>query len=60
MELFSGHSVVSDKYVQYLSKESDILFCSITPANLGQSLKPGTDLETAGPDVSKTASTCAI
>ena len=39
---------------------TSILFCSITPANLGQSLKPGTDLETAGPDVSKTASTCAI
>ena len=39
--------------VQYLSKESDILFCSITHANLGQILKPGTDLESAGPEVLK-------
>ena len=31
--------------IQYLSKESDILFCSITHANLGQFSKPGTDLE---------------
>ena len=36
-----------DIYIQYLSKESDILFCSITHANLGQILKPGTDLESA-------------
>ena len=27
----------------YLSKESDILFCLIAHANLGQLLKPGTD-----------------
>ena len=47
-------------YVQYLSKESDILFCSITHANLGQILKPGTDLETADPEVFKTPPTCAI
>ena len=47
-------------YIQYLSKESDILFCSITHANLGQILKPGTDLESAGPEVFKTPPTCAI
>ena len=48
------------KHVQYLSKESDILFCSITHANLGQILKPGTDLESADPEVFKTPPTCAI
>ena len=32
----------------------DILFGSITPTNLGQLSKPGTDLESAGPDVFKT------
>ena len=41
-------------------KELDILFCSITPTNLGQILKPGTDLESAGPDVFKTPPTCPI
>ena len=46
--------------VQYLSKESDILFCSITHANLRQLSKPGKDLESAGPDVFKTPPTCAI
>ena len=46
--------------IQYLSKESDILFCSITHANLGQILKPGTDLESADPEVFKTPPTCAI
>ena len=46
--------------IQYLSKESDILFCSITHANLGQILKPGTDLESAGPEVFKTPPTCPI
>ena len=40
--------------IQYLSKESDILFCSITHANLGQFSKPGTDLESTGPEVFKT------
>ena len=47
-------------HIQYLSKESDILFCSITHANRGQILKPGTDLESAGPEVFKTPPTCAI
>ena len=46
--------------VQYLSKESDILFCSITHANLGQFSKPVTDLESAGLEVFKTPPTCAI
>ena len=40
--------------IQYLSKESDILFCSITHANLGQLSKPGTVLESARPELSKT------
>ena len=31
-----------------------ILFCSFTPTNLGQFLKQGTDLKTAGPDIFKT------
>ena len=38
--------------IQYLSKEFDILFCSITPSNLGKFQKP--DLESVGPDVLKT------
>ena len=38
----------------------DILFCSITPTNLGQLSKPGTDLKSAGPDVFKTPPTCLI
>ena len=39
----------------------NILFCSITPTNLGQLSKPGTDLKTAGLDVFKTPPTsCAI
>ena len=46
--------------IQYLSKESDILFCSITHANLGQLSKPVTDLESAGLEVFKTPPTCAI
>ena len=40
--------------IQYLSKESDILFCSITPTNLGQLSKPGTVLKSAHPEDSKT------
>ena len=40
--------------IQYLSKESDILFCSITHANLGQLSKPGTVLKSACPEDSKT------
>ena len=43
----------------YLSKEFDILFCSITPTNLGQLSKPGVDLKSAGPDVFKTPPACA-
>ena len=46
--------------IQYLSKESDILFCSITHANLSQFSKPGTYLESAGLEVFKTPPTCAI
>ena len=30
------------------------MFCSITPTNLGQFSKPGTDLKSAGPEVFKT------
>ena len=41
-------------YIQYLSKESDILFCSITHTNLGQLSKPGTVLKSAHPEDSKT------
>ena len=52
--------IAASKYIQYLSKESDILFCSITHANLGQFLKLGTDLESAGTKVFKTPPTCAI
>ena len=40
--------------LQYLSKEFDILFCSIAPTNLGQSSKPGTALESACPEDYKT------
>ena len=40
--------------IQYWHKELDILFCSITPANLGQLSKPGTVLESARPEDSKT------
>ena len=36
------------------------LFCSITTTNFGLFSKPGTDLKSAGPDVSKTPPTCAI
>ena len=53
-------SILQFIVIQYLSKESDILFCSITHANLGQILKPGTDLESAGPEVFKTPPTCPI
>ena len=44
--------------IQYWHKELHILFCSITPTNLGQFSKPGTDLKCAGPDVLKTPPTC--
>ena len=47
-------SVLTFDHIQYLSKESDILFCSITPTNLGQLSKPGTVLQSACPDDSKT------
>ena len=46
--------------IQYWQKELDILFCSITPTNLGQLSKPGTDLKSAGPDVFKTPPICTI
>ena len=42
------------------SHKFNILFCSITPTNLGQLSKLGTDLESAGPDVFKTPPTCPI
>ena len=45
---------------EFWVKEFDILFFSITPPNLGQLLKPGTDLESAGPDVFKIPPTCPI
>ena len=41
-------------HLQYWQKELHILFCPITPSNLGQFSKPGTDLKSAGPDVFKT------
>ena len=44
----------------YLSKEFDILFCSITLTNLGGFSKPGVDLKSAGPDVLNTPPTCTI
>ena len=40
--------------IQYWHKELHILFCSITPTNLGQFSKPGADLKSAGPDIFKT------
>ena len=40
--------------IQYWHKELDILFCSITPTNLGQFSKPWAHLKSAGPDVFKT------
>ena len=43
-----------------LYSKTDILFCSITHANLGQFSKPVTDLESAGLEVFKTPPTCAI
>ena len=48
------------KIVEYWHKELDILFYSITPTNLGQFSKPGTDLKSAGPDIFKTPPTCTI
>ena len=45
--------IMRTEVIQYLSKESNILFCSITHANIGQFLKPGTDLESAGLRFSK-------
>ena len=49
---FSGRKL--QMILQYLSKEFDILFCSIAPTNLGQSSKPGTALESACPEDYKT------
>ena len=46
--------------IQYWHKELNILFCSMTPTNLGQFSKPGADLKSAGPDIFKTPPTCAI
>ena len=43
-----------DKFdIQCWQKKLHILFCSITPTNLGQFSKPGTDLKSACPDVLK-------
>ena len=36
--------------IQCWHKEFDNLFYSITPTNLGQFSKPGTNLKSAGPD----------
>ena len=47
-------TITYKKSIFYLSKESDILFCSITSTNLGQLSKPGTVLESARPEDSKT------
>ena len=40
--------------VQQWQKEFDILFCSITPTNLGELSKQGTVSESAHPEDSKT------
>ena len=40
--------------IQYWQKDLDILICSITPTNLVQYSKPGTDLKSAGSDNFKT------
>ena len=41
-------------------RQALVLFCSITPKNLGQFSKPEADLKSAGPDVFKTTPTCTI
>ena len=46
--------------LQYWHKEFDILFCSITPTNLGQLSKPVSVLKPAGSDDFKTHPTCTI
>ena len=51
---------INVRNIQYWQKESDILLFSITPTNLGQFSKPGTDLKSAGPEVFKTPPTCTI
>ena len=43
-----------------LAQSVQYFFCSITPTNLGQFSKPGTDLKSAGPDVFKIPPTCTI
>ena len=50
----------SGGFIQYWHKEFNILFCSITPTNLGQFSKPGADLNSAGPDFFKTPPSCTI
>ena len=46
--------------IQSCGKVCSILFCSITPTNLGRFSKPGSVLKSAGPDDFKTPPTCAI
>ena len=46
--------------IQYWQIELHILFCSITPTNLGQFSKPGIDLKSAGPDIFQTPPTYTI
>ena len=42
-------SVLTFDLIQYLSKESDILFCSITHANLGQKGPPHVETKKLNP-----------
>jgi len=58
--MFENMINCSTLIIQYLSRESDILFCSVAHANLGQFSRPGTYLESAGPEVFKTPPTCPI
>ena len=52
-EMILGLNWLFQLNIQYWLKELDILFCSITPTNLGQFSKPGIDLKSASLTFSK-------
>ena len=47
-------SLICFWYIQWWQKVCYILFCLITPTNIGQISKPGSVLESACPEDSKT------
>ena len=59
LQIFAQHILGGSSFlIQYWQKESDILFCSISPENIGQISKTGAVLESTRPEDSETPPDC--